>query len=122
VFATNFDAEFSGKLRRVLGDEPNGLRFDFYILLSTFQISLPMIFFLYHTLITRTHAREYRGTTGHLGDVGGFVGLVGYLRYLVTDTGEGSAIRRSKLITFAGIIYLFGLFAWWLYWTDKHGI
>jgi hypothetical protein len=122
VFAANFDAEFSGKLRRVLGDEPNGLRFDFYILLSTFQISLPMIFFLYHTLITRTHAREYRGAKVHVGDLGGFVGLVGYLRYLVTDTGEGSAIRRSKLITFAGIIYLFGLFAWWIYWTDKHGI
>jgi len=31
-------------------------------------------------------------------------------------------IRRSKLITFAGIIYLFGIVAWWVYWTDKHGI
>jgi hypothetical protein len=31
-------------------------------------------------------------------------------------------IRRSKLITFAGIIYLLGLFAWWIWWTDKQGI
>jgi hypothetical protein len=122
VYATNFDAGFHEKLRSVLGEEPNGLKFELYILLFTFQLSIPMIYFLYHTLITRTYARDYRGTAVHAGDVGAFVGLIGYLRYLVKDTGEGSLIRRSKLITFAGIIYLLGIFAWWIYWTDKHGI
>jgi hypothetical protein len=120
--AVNFDAAFNEKLRDVLGEKPNGLKFDTYILLSTFQLSIPMVFFLYHTFITLTHARSYQGKVVHVGEVGAFVGLVGYLRYLVKDTGEGPAIRRSKLITFAGIIYLLGLFAWWIYWTDKHGI
>jgi hypothetical protein len=122
VFGVNFDAAFHEKLRSVLGDEPNGLKFDSYILLATFQMSVPMIFFVYHTVITRTHAREYKGTAVHAGDVGAFVGLIGYLKYLATDTGEGPAIRRSKLYTFAGIIYLFGLVAWWIYWTDKNGV
>jgi hypothetical protein len=122
VVAVNFDAVFNEKLRGVLGEEPNGLKFDLYILLTTFQLSIPMVFFLYHTFITLTYARAYRGTAVHVGDVEAFVGLVGYLRYLVKDTGEGPMIRRSKLITFAGIIYLLGLFAWWIYWTDKHGI
>lgn len=122
VVVTNSNAEFLGKLRRILGDEPNGLRFDLYILLFTFQISLPMVFFLYHTLITRTYAKRYEGTMLHIGDAGAAIGLAGYLRYLLKDTGEGPVIRRSKLITFAGIIYLVGIFAWWIYWTDKHGI
>ncbi len=122
VYATNFDVAFLEKLRGVLGEEPNGLKFDLYILLTTFQLSIPMVFFLYHTFITLTHARAYRGTVAHVGDVGAFVGLVGYLRYLVKDTGEGPMIRRSKLMTFAGIIYLLGIVAWWIYWTDKHGI
>jgi len=122
VAAVNFDAAFNEKLRNVLGDEPNGLRFDAYILLTTFQLSIPMAFFLYHTFITLTYARSYQGKVIHVGDVGAFVGLTGYLRYLVKDTGEGPEIRRSKLITFGGIIYLIGIFAWWIYWTDKHGI
>jgi hypothetical protein len=122
VVAVNFDAGFNEKLRGVLGEEPNRLKFDLYILLTTFQFSIPMAFFLYHTFIALTHARAYRGTVVHVGDVGAFVGLVGYLRYLVKDTGEGPMIRRSKLMTFAGIIYLLGILAWWIYWTDKHGI
>ena len=122
VYVTNSNAEFHEKLRNVLGEEPNGLKFELYILLFTFLLSVQMISFLYHTLITRTHAREDGGTAIHAGDVGAFVGLIGYLRYLVKDTGEGPLIRRSKLISFAGIIYLLGIFAWWIYWTDKHGI
>ncbi len=122
LVGTNSDAAFHEKLHRVLGDEPNGLRFELYILFFTFQMSVPMIFFLYHTFITRTHAKGYKGTMVHAGDVGAFIGLIGYLKYLATDTGEGPAMRRSKLFTFAGIIYLLGLVAWWIYWTDKHGI
>jgi hypothetical protein len=122
VAAVNFDAAFHEKLRGVLGDEPNGLKFDLFILLTTFELSIPMVFFLYHTFITRTYAREYTSPGIHAGDAGAFVGLVGYLRYLVRDTGEGPMIRRSKLITFAGMVYLLGLFAWWIWWTDKHGI
>jgi hypothetical protein len=122
VIGASFDDEFNAKLRGVLGDEPNGLKFDLYILLTTLQLCVPMIFFLYHTFITRTYAREYRSPGIHAGDAGAFAGLIGYLRYLATDTGEGPEIRRSKLITFAGIVYLLGLFAWWIWWTDKHGI
>ena len=122
VVTTNSSAEVLGKLRRILGEEPNGLKFELYILLFTFQLSLPMIFFLYHTLITLTYARSYQGKVAHVGDVGAFVGLVGYMRYLVKDTGEGPVIRRSKLITFAGIIYLIGILAWWIWWTEKHRI
>jgi hypothetical protein len=122
LYATNFDAAFHEKLHRVLGDAPNGLKFELYILFFTFQLSVPMIYFLYHTFITRTHAKSYQGKVVHVGDVGAFVGFVGYLRYLVKDTGEGPMIRRSKLITFAGIIYLVGIFAWWIFWADKHGI
>ncbi len=122
LVGTNFDGAFQEKLRRVLGERPNGLSFDLYVLFFTFQLSVPMLFFLYHTFITRTYAKEYRGTVVHVGDVGSFVGLLGYLKYLVTDTGEGPQIRKSKLITFCGIIYLIGIVAWWIYWTDKHGI
>jgi len=122
LIGTNFDAAFHEKLRRVLGDTPNGLKFDFYILFSTFQLSVPLIFFFYHTFITRTYAKEHQGTALHAGDVGAFVGLIGYLKYLTSDTGEGPSIRKSKLITFSGIIYLFGIVAWWICWTDKHGI
>jgi len=122
VVAANSNAEMLGKLRRVLGDEPNGLKFEQYILLFTFQLAVPMIYFLYHTLITLTYAKRYQGTMVHAGDVGTAIGLVGYLRYLLKDTAEGPTIRRSKLITFGGIIYLLGIFAWWIYWTDKHGI
>jgi len=122
VVAANSSADILGKLRRILGEMPIGLPFELYILVFTFLLSVPMIYFLYHTLITRTYARDCRGTAVHAGDVGAFVGLIGYLRYLVKDTGEGSLIRRSKLITFAGIIYLLGIFTWWIYWTDKHGI
>jgi hypothetical protein len=122
VVTTNSGGEVLDKLRRILGEEPNGLKFELYILLFTFQLSLPMIFFLYHTLITLTYARSYQGKVAHVGDVGAFVGLVGYMRYLVKDTGEGPVIRRSKLITFAGIIYLLGILAWWIWWTEKHRI
>ena len=58
----------------------------------------------------------------HAGEVGAFVWLIGYLRYLLKDTGEGPDIRRSKLVAFGGIVYLIGIVAWWIYWTDKHGI
>ena len=122
IYATNFDDAFNAKLRGILGPEPNGLKFDLYILLFTFQLALPMIFFLYHTLITLTYAKRYQGALAHAGDVGAAIGLIGYLSYLIKDTGEGPVIRRSKLITFTGIIYLFGIVAWWVYWTDKHGI
>jgi hypothetical protein len=122
ICGANFDDNFNAKLRTALGDEPNGLKFDLYILLSTFQLALPMIFFLYHTLITLTSAKRYQGAMMHAGDVGAAIGIISYLRYLLKDTGEGPVIRRSKLITFAGIIYLFGIVAWWIYWTDKHGI
>jgi hypothetical protein len=122
VVALNFDAAFHEKLRDVLGDEPNGLKFDLYVLLTMFELGIPMVFFLYHAFITLTYAREYKFPVTHAGDVGAFVGIIGYLRYLVRDTGEGPVIRRSKLITFAGIIYILGLFAWWIYWTDKHGM
>jgi hypothetical protein len=122
VVATNCDTAFNEKLRGVLGEEPNGLKFDLYILLTTFQLSIPMVFFLYHAFITLTHAREYKSPGIHAGDVRAFVGFVGYLRYLVKDTGEGPEIRKSKLITFAGIIYLLGIFVWWIWWTDKQGI
>ena len=122
VVSTNSSPEVLGKIHSILGEEPNGLRFDLYILLFTFQLSIPMVFFLYHTLITLTYARSYQGKAAHVGDAGAFVGLVGYMRYLVKDTGEGPVIRRSKLVTFAGILYLIGIIAWWIWWTDKHGI
>src|SRR5512136_2231859 len=89
IYGANFDDNFNAKLRTVLGDEPNGLKFDLYILLSTFQLALPMIFFLYHALITLTYAKRYQGTLAHAGDVGAAMGLIGYLRYLIKDTGEG---------------------------------
>jgi len=54
VATTNSDAEMLGRLRRVLGDEPNGLRFDLYMLLFTIQLAVPMIYVLYHALITLT--------------------------------------------------------------------
>ena len=56
VYGANFDDALPAKLRSVLGEEPNGLGFDLY------------------------------------------------------------------LIAFAGILYLLGIFAWWIFWTDKHGI
>ncbi|MHB8845636.1 MAG: hypothetical protein ACYC7L_12930 [Nitrospirota bacterium] len=119
VVITNSDAKFLGKLRGILGDEPNGLRFDLSLLLVTFQLALPMVFFLYHTLLALTYAKRYEGTMLHTGDVGTAIGLIGDL---LKDTGEGPVIRRSKLIAFAGIIYLIGIVAWWIWWTDKHGI
>jgi hypothetical protein len=54
VATTNSDAEMLGRLRRVLGDEPNGLRFDLNMLLFTIQLAVPMIYVLYHALITLT--------------------------------------------------------------------
>ena len=122
VVGANFDSEFSEKLHAVLGEEPNGLKFDLYILLTTLQLSIPMIFFLYHTLITLTYAKRYHASMAYDGNIGAVVGLIDFLRALVKDTGEGPVIRRSKLIAFAGILYLLGIFAWWIYWTDKHGI
>jgi hypothetical protein len=122
VYGANFDDAFHAKLRGVLGEEPNGLRFDLYILLFAFQLAVPMIFFLYHTLITLTYAKRYQASMAHAGNIGAVVGLIDYLRYLVKDTSEGPVIKRSKLISFAGILYLLGMFAWWIYWTDKHGI
>jgi hypothetical protein len=122
VYGTNSDDALYAKLRGVLGEEPNGLRFDLYILLFVFQLAVPMIFFLYHILITLTYAKRYKASMVHAGNIGTVVGLIEYLRYLVKDTGEGPVIRRSKLIVFAGILYLLGIFAWWIYWTDKHGI
>jgi hypothetical protein len=37
-------------------------------------------------------------------------------------TGEGPVVRRSKRISFAGILYLIGIAAWRVSWTDRHGI
>jgi hypothetical protein len=122
VYGSNFDDALPAKLRGILGEEPDGLRFDLYILLFAFQLAAPMIFFLYHTLITLTYAKRYQASMAHAGDIGAAVGLIDYLRYLVKGTGEGPVIRRSKLIVFAGILYLLGMFSWWIYWTDKHGI
>jgi hypothetical protein len=122
VAALNSSMGFLAKLRGILGEEPNGLRFDLYILLFTFQLAVPMIFFLYHALIVLTHAKRHQATPVHAGDVGAVIGLIGYLRYLLRDSSEGPVIRRSKRITLAGIFYFVGIIAWWIYWTDKHGI
>ena len=122
LYPTNFDAAMSEKLRRVLGGRPEGLSYDLYILLFTLQLSFPMIFFFRALVITRTYARKRQGSVVHAGDAGAVVGLLGYLRYLVKDTGEGPQIRRSKLITLAGILYMIGIVVWWILWTSSHGI
>ena len=122
VYGTNFDGALHAKLRSVLGEEPDGLGFDLYIFLFAFQLAVPMIFFLYRTLITLTYAKRYQASMVHAGNIGAVVGLIGHLRSLVKDTGEGPVISRSKLIAFAGILYLLGIFAWWISWADKHGI
>jgi len=117
LYPTNFDAAMSEKLRRVLGERPFGLDYDLYILLFTLQLSAPMTLFFRHLLITRTYAKKRES-----GSAGGVSGLILYLGSLLKDTGEGPAIRRSKRITFAGILYVIGIIAWWIWWTDKHGI
>ena len=122
VYGTNFDGALHAKLRSVLGEEPDGLGFDLYIFLFAFPLAVPMIFFLYRTLITLTYAKRYQASMVHAGNIGAAVGLIGHLRSVVKDTGEGPVISRSKLIAFAGILYLLGIFAWWISWTDKHGI
>lgn len=122
LYPTNFDAAMSEKLRRVLGERPEGLTYDLYILLFTLQLSFPMIFFFRSMVITHTYARRRQGTAVHVGDAGAVVGLLGYLRYLAKDTGEGPELRRSKLIALAGILYMIGIVVWWIIWTDRHGI
>lgn len=120
LYPTNFDAAMTEKLRHVLGERPAGLPYDLYILLFTLQLSVPMVFFFYHMLITFTSARKRQGEMAHAG--GAVIGLFGYLRYLLRDSGEGPVIRRSKFITFAGMLYLIGIVAWWIWWTDQQGI
>jgi hypothetical protein len=122
LYPTNFDAAMTEKLRSVLGDRPAGLPYDLFILLFTFQLSVPMIFFFRHLLITVTYARKRRDAAVHIGHVGAVAGLIGYLRFLLRDSREGTAVRRSKLITFGGILYLLCIVAWWIWWTDRHGI
>ena len=88
VYGTNFDGALHAKLRSVLGEEPDGLGFDLYIFLFAFPLAVPMIFFLYRTLITLTYAKRYQASMVHAGNIGAAVGLIGHLRSLVKDTGE----------------------------------
>ena len=88
VYGTNFDGALHAKLRSVLGEEPDGLGFDLYIFLFAFPLAVPMIFFLYRTLITLTYAKRYQASMVHAGNIGAVVGLIGHLRSVVKDTGE----------------------------------
>jgi hypothetical protein len=122
LYPADFDAAMSGKLRGVLGARPAGMPYDLFILLFTLQLSVPMFVFFRNLLITARYARKRRARSIHAGDVGAVFALIGYLGYLVKDTGEGPEIRRSKVIAFAGILYLIGIIAWWIWWTGRHGI
>lgn len=122
LYPALFDASMSEKLRALLGERPSGMPYERYVLLFTLQLTFPMLFFFHYLLITVTYARRRERTIGHAGDLGAVVGLVGYMRYLARDTGEGPEIRRAKLFTLAGILYLIGVVAWWIWWTDKHGL
>ena len=88
VYGTNFDGALHAKLRSVLGEEPDGLGFDLYIFLFAFPLAVPMIFFLYRSMITLTYAKRYQASMVHAGNIGAAVGLIGHLRSLVKDTGE----------------------------------
>jgi len=98
VYGTNFDGALHAKLRSVLGEEPDGLGFDLYIFLFAFQLAVPMIFFLYRTLITLTYAKRYQASMVHAGNIGAVVGLIGHLRSLVKTLARGRlSVGRSSL-------------------------
>jgi hypothetical protein len=116
------DEGFMAKLQLVIGTVPWGLSSDQYVVLCIAALCLPLPFFLWHAVIVLHYARKSRDRTVHVGRAGGVVALLEYMGYLLRKDHETRAIRRSKIVTFCGILYMIGIAAWWIAWAETHGI
>jgi uncharacterized paraquat-inducible protein A len=113
---------FMAKLKLVLGAAPMGLKLELYVVLFLAVLCLPLPFFLWHTVIVLHHAKENRDRLIHVGLIGTALALLKYMGCLLRNDHETETIRRSKIVTFCGILYVIGIAAWWIVWAEAHGI
>jgi hypothetical protein len=113
---------FMAKLKLVLGAAPMGLKLELYVVLFFAVLCLPLPFFLWHTVIVLHHAKESRDRMIHFGHFGAALALLKYMGFLLRNDHETPTIRRSKVVTFCGILYVIGIAAWWIVWAEAHGI
>lgn len=115
---------FLGRLEGVIGSEPfgYGLPLKIFVIVFLAVISMPVPIFVWAFLTTAIYAKERHRSTFSFGPIGVLAEVASYVRYLVKSEGETLQIRRAKIITLAGILYFFGVLAWWIYWTSSHGI
>jgi len=110
------------KLSAVLGHRPLGMPLKVYILSFTAALCAPLIFLFRHIYVTIRYAKKRRDSKIYVGNVGVLFSLTSYLKFLVHSEDEPQAIKRSKIYTFIGIIYLIGVVVWWIVWAEIHGL
>jgi hypothetical protein len=116
------EPEMMEKLSAVLGYQPLGMPLKVYILSLTAALCFPLIFFFYHIHVTIRYARKRRNSKIYVGNVGVLFSFISYLKFLLHNTEEPQAIKKSKIYTFIGIIYLIGVVVWWIVWAEIHGL
>jgi hypothetical protein len=110
------------KLSIVLTHKPLGMPLKVYILSLTAALCFPLIFFFYHIHVTIRYTRKRPDSKIYIGNIGVWFSLISYLKFLLHNNDEPQAIKKSKIYTFIGIIYLIGVVAWWIFWAEIHGL
>ncbi len=116
------DSKMIKKIGEVIGNQPFGIPIKLYILIFTATLCLPIIFFFWHIYVTINYAKRKRSSKVFFGNIGVFMSLVLYLKFLLQNDSEPLIIKRSKIYTFIGILYLFGIVIWWIIWSSSHGL
>ena len=110
------------KLSVVLGHKPFGMPLKLYILSFTAALCFPLIFFFWHIYVTIRYTRKMRDSKIYIGNIGVLLSFISYLKFLLNNDDEPQAIKRSKIYTFVGFIYLVSVVVWWIIWAEIHGL
>jgi Flp pilus assembly protein TadB len=110
------------KLSAVLGQHPLGMPLKMYILYFIAALCLPLTFFFWHIHVTIRYARKVRDSKIFTGNMGAVFSLISYLKFLLHSEDEPQAIKKSKIYTFIGIVYLIGVAVWWIVWAEIHAV
>lgn len=110
------------KIGKVIGNQPFGISIKLYILVFIATLCIPLLFFFWHIYVTVNYAKRKRSSIVFVGNIGAFMSLVLYLKFLLQNDSEPLEIKRSKIYTFIGILYLIGIVIWWIIWSAIHGL
>jgi hypothetical protein len=115
---------FSRRLLAELEGNVVGLSAPAYAVAWAIALCTPLPFWFWHLLVVQHYAKDRARKRRSMGTspIGAAAAVVDYLHFLVTSKESSRLLRRAKLVSAAGIVYLLSVFGWWLYWTDSRGL